>query len=113
MAYMLSAQLATMEFNVFYTSAKYGVGVNPNALVYAPALLNPAFPPTTGLNALGFITVANLMTAANNILVPPGNLTVGASTLRSYEEALKTPLDSANNNLNFVQSAPCDFHFGD
>jgi hypothetical protein len=112
MAYMLSAQLATMKFNVFYTSAKYGVGVALSALVYAPALLNPAFPPTTGLNALGFITVADLMTAANSILLPPGNVTVAASTLRSYEEALKTALDNANNNLNFVQSAPCGFHFG-
>jgi hypothetical protein len=113
MAYMLSAQLATMELNTTHNSPKYGVNVNPNALVYAPALLNPAFPPTAGLNALGFITVASLMTAANTILLPPGNLTVGASTLRSYEEALKTALDSANNNLTFTQSAPCDFHFGD
>ena len=113
MAYMLSAQLAAMEFNVFYHSVKFNVGVDPNSFVYAPALLNPAFPPTTGLTALGFITVQNLMTAANNILLPPGNITVGATITRSYEEALKTALDKANNNLIFVQSEPCVHTFSE
>jgi hypothetical protein len=113
MAYMLSAQLATMEFNCTHNSPKYGVHTDPNSLVYAPALLNPTFPVTTGLNALGFIKVSDLMTAANNILLPPGNLTVGASTLRSYEEALKTALDNANNNLIFVQSEPCVHTFSE
>jgi hypothetical protein len=113
MAYMLSAQLATMELNCTHNSAKFGVHVDPNSFVYAPALLNPAFPPTAGLTALGFIKVSALMTAANNVLLPPGNLTVGASTLRSYEEALKTALDSANNNLIFVQSQPCVHTFSE
>jgi hypothetical protein len=113
MAYMLSAQLTAMVLNVTHDSPKYGVHVNPNALVYAPALLNPAFPTTTGLNALGFISVANLMAAANNVLLPPGNLTVGATTLRSYEEALKTAFDKANNNLTFVQSEPCAHTFSE
>jgi hypothetical protein len=113
MAYMLSAQLAAMELNVTHNSPKYGVGVNPASFVYAPALLNPTFPPTAGLTTLGFITVQNLMTAANNVLLPPGNLTVGASTSRSYEEALKTALDKANNNLIFVQSEPCVHTFSE
>ena len=113
MAYMLSAQLAAMELNVTHNSPKYGVGVNPASFVYAPALLNPTFPATAGLTTLGFITVQNLMTAANNVLLPPGNLTVGASTLRSYEEALKTALDKANNNLIFVQSEPCVHTFSE
>ena len=114
MAYMLSAQLAAMEFNVFYHSVKFGVGVDPNSFVYAPALLNPSFPPTAGLTALGFITVKDLMTAANNILMPPnGNYTVAPSITRSYEEALKTALDKANNNLTFVQSEPCVHTFSE
>jgi hypothetical protein len=114
MAYMLSAQLAAMEFNVFYHSVKFGVGVDPNSFVYAPALLDPSFPPTAGLTALGFITVKDLMTAANNILMPPnGNYTVAASITRSYEEALKTALDNANNNQTFVQSEPCVHTFSE
>ena len=113
MAYMLSVQLAAMESNVFYHSPKFNVGVDPNSFVYAPALLNPTFPVTTGLNALGFIKVSDLMAAANTILLPPGNVTVVASTLRSYEEALKTALDSANNNQTFVQSEPCEHTFSE
>ena len=113
MAYMLSAQLAAMGFNVFYHSVKFNVGVDPNSFVYAPALLNPTFPPTAGLTALGFIKVSDVMTAANNTLISPGNYTVAASITRSYEEALKTALDKANNNLTFVQSEPCVHTFSE
>jgi hypothetical protein len=113
MAYMLSAQLAAMEFNVFYHSVKFNVGVDANSFVYAPALLDPTFPPTAGLTALGFIKVSDLMTAANNVLLSPGNYTVTASITRSYEEALKTALDKANNNLTFVQSEPCVHTFSE
>ena len=113
MAYMLSAQLTAMVLNVTHNSPKYGVHVDANALVYAPALLNSAFPPTTGLNASGFIKVIDLITAAHNIMLPPGNVTIVASTLRSYEEALKTALDKANNNLTFVQSEPCVHTFSE
>jgi len=117
MAYMLSAQLATMELNVRHPNNKYNnnTGVSGSALVYAPNLLqsvNPSFPATAGLTALGFISINDLMTAANNILLPPGNLTTTASTLRSYEQVLKTALDDANNNINFVESSPCPFSFG-
>ncbi len=113
MAYMLSAQLTAMVLNVTHNSPKYGVHVDPNSFVYAPALLNPAFPPTAGVNALGFIKVIDLIAAANGVLLPPGNLTVSASTLRFYEEALKTALDKANNNLTFVQSEPCVHTFSE
>ena len=113
MAYMLSVQLAAMELNVFYHSPKYNVGVDPNSFVYAPALLNPAFPVTTGLNALGFIKVSDLMAAANTILLPPGNVVLAGNPLRAYEEALKTALDQANNNLIFVQSEPCVHTFSE
>jgi hypothetical protein len=30
---------------------------------------------------------------------------------RTAQEAVKTALDRANNNLNFVQSTPCAFSF--
>ena len=56
MSYMLSAQLAAMELNV------EAVLVEGTDLVYAPALLpyNPV-----GINGLGFISVNDLMSAAN------------------------------------------------
>jgi hypothetical protein len=93
MAYMLSAQLATMELNV-----RHGI-VNGTALIYAPG--------TASANALGFATVNDVMAEGNALLGSlGGNVTVGASSLRTSEEAVKTALDRGNNNLNFVQSGP-------
>ncbi len=89
MAYMLSAQLAAMELNVAHSF------VNGNALIYAPG--------TTSANALGFATVNAVMAEGNSLLIAPGNVTVAASALRTQEEAVKTALDKANNNLNFVE----------
>jgi hypothetical protein len=90
MAYMLSAQLATMELNV-----RHGA-VSGSALIYAPG--------TTSANANGFATVSDVMAEGNTLLGSTGgNLTVAASTLRTHEEAVKTALDRGNNNLNFVQ----------
>ena len=57
MAYMLSAQLAAMELNVFNGK------VSGSALVYAPGV--------TGANAAGFITVDALMAEANAELARP------------------------------------------
>jgi hypothetical protein len=77
------------------------------------------YAPVTGLNSLGFISINNLMSAANTELGTPnklnGNLVVLAGDpRRGYEECLKNALDDANNNKNFVQPAPgCDFGFGD
>jgi hypothetical protein len=104
MAYMLSAQLAAMELNV-----RQGF-VNGGALVYAPGLL--PFAPVTGLNALGFISVNNLMAAANTELGLHGS-TLAGSAYRAYQEALKNALDDANNNKTFVQPGPCPFSFID
>lgn len=101
MAYMLSAQLAAMELNVFN-----GL-VSGSALVYAPQLLPFS---TTGLNALGFISINDLMTAANTELGLHGSVLAG-SPFRTYQEALKNALDQGNNNLNFVQATPCPFSF--
>ena len=94
MAYMLSAQLAAMELNVFNGK------VDGSAPVYAP-----------GLNALGFISVNNLMVAANTELGLHG-LVPSDSPYRAYQEALKNALDRANNNQNFVQAGPCTVVYG-
>lgn len=97
MAYMLSAQLAAMELNV-----NTG-GVLGTTLVYAPG--------APSANAAGFETITQLMTDANTLLLSPGNYTVGASALRSTEEAVKNALDKANNNLNFVQATACQVNY--
>jgi hypothetical protein len=96
MAYMLSAQLAAMELNVFNGK------VNGNALIYAPG--------TTSANALGFATVNAVMAEANTELGLHG-LTLSGSPYRAYQEALKNALDKANNNKTFVQPTPCPFTF--
>lgn len=103
MANMLSAQLAAMELNVLHGF------VNGSALVYAPALSACG---TAGLSSLGFISVNDVMTAANQSLFDHP-LTRAGSPDRACQEALKNALDDANNNKNFTQSAPCTFSFGD
>jgi hypothetical protein len=89
MAYMLSAQLAAMELNV-----EAGI-VNGSALVF---------------DGSGFTTINNLMAAANTALGANG-LTLAGSPDRAAQEALKNTLDSANNNVNFVQANPCAYTF--
>ena len=89
MAYMLSAQLAAMELNV---EAGF---VSPSSLVYAPG---------TNITANDIVTIQQLMNAAAASLCAHG-YTPSGSPDRAYQEALKTALDKANNNLNFVQSA--------
>jgi hypothetical protein len=101
MAYKLSSHVAAMSLNV---EAGF---VGGGALVYAPQLI--PFAPT-GLNALGFISIGNLLTAANTELGLHGN-TPSGDAFRAYQEALKGALDNANNNLNFVQPLPCPFTF--
>jgi hypothetical protein len=96
MAYMLSAQLAAMELNV-----ESGM-VDGSALVYAPG--------SSSANSLGFASINALMGEANTELGLHGNV-LADSPDRAYQEALKNALDAANNNLNFVQSAPCAFSF--
>lgn len=91
MAYMLSAQLAAMELNV-----REGF-VSGSALVYAPGV--------SGTNANGFITVDDLMAAADAALGANG-LVLSGSPDRAAQEALKNALDDGNNNRNFVQAGP-------
>jgi hypothetical protein len=62
------------------------------------------------MNALGFISIGDLLSAANLELGLHG-VTTDGSAYRAYQEALKTALDRANNNLNFVQPRPCAFSF--
>ncbi len=111
MAYMLSAQLAAMVLNVEAGSTTSGF-VSGNAFVYAPKLLD-FDPRPAGLNDYGFITVNNLMTAANAELGINGNTRNIGHPARHYQEVLKNVLDAANNNLNFVQAVPCAFSFED
>jgi len=104
MANMLSAELATMKLNVLHGF------VNGSALVYAPGLSTCGT--VTGLNSLGFISINDLMTAANQSLLDHP-LTQAGSPDRACQEALKNALNDANNNKSFVQSSPCAFSFGD
>lgn len=94
MAYMLSAQLASMELNV-----NNGF-VSSSALIYAPG--------TNSANAAGFASVGAIVAEANTELGVRGTAFAGDSW-RSYQEALKNALDNANNNRTFVQSGPCAF----
>jgi hypothetical protein len=96
MAYMLSAQLAAMELNV------YNGNVNGGSLIYAPG--------TTSANGYGFATVSAVMAEANASL-GTDPVTVASGAARSYQEALKNALDNGNNNRNFVQAGPCAFSF--
>lgn len=96
MSYMLSAQLAAMELNVFNGM------VTGDSLIYAPG--------TTSGGTIGFATVSAVMTEANTELGLHG-LVLSGSPYRSYQEALKNALDKANNNLTFVQPTPCAFSF--
>ena len=104
MANMLSAQLATMKLNVLHGF------VSGSALVYAPALSGCGT--VAGLSSLGFISVNDLLTAANQSLFDHPLTQVGSPD-RACQEALTDALQDANNNKNFVQSSPCTFTFGD
>lgn len=96
MAYMLSVQLSAMEMNV------YNGLVDNSAMIYAPYV--------DCADELGFISIGNLMTCANNLLAGDGSMIVGSgSTERAKFEAVKNALDKANNNMNFVQLSPCPY----
>jgi len=70
--------------------------VNPAALVYAPGV--------DEANDLGFISIADLMTAANTALGIDGYTPAGDAN-RAIQEAMYKALDNANNNMNFVQDS--------
>jgi len=104
MANMLSAQLAAMELNVRHP------GVTGTALVYGGDCVK-AYQQSQQLpGSNGFITINDLMTAANTELCAHP-LTLSGSPFRAFQECMKTTLDQANNNINFVQGSPCPFTF--
>ena len=94
MAYMLSAQLAAMQLNVFTGK------VSATALVFAG--LEPVGCTIPGLSATGYITIEDLMSDANDELVPPGNVTLAKNPERICQAFKQRALDAANNNRNFV-----------
>jgi hypothetical protein len=96
MAYMLSAQLTAMQLNVLEGSITNSAGA-----VYAPGCGN-----TGPGNA--YITISDLITAANNALCADGNTPTGDPN-RALQECLKSALDDANNNRNLIEAAPCTF----
>jgi hypothetical protein len=104
MANMLSAQLAAMELNVRHP------GVTGTKLVYGGDCVK-AYQQSQQLpGSNGFITINDLMTAANTELCAHP-VTLSGSPFRAFQECMKTTLDQANNNLNFVQGSPCPFSF--
>jgi hypothetical protein len=100
MAYMLSAQLSAMHFNIREASCMgaFGGGVNPTAIIFAPG--------TNCANALGFGTIGCVVTEANTALCNNG-VTIADSPERTYQAALKNAIDDANNNRNFVSPTAC------
>lgn len=90
----LQQRLVAMELNV-----RHGF-VSCNAMLYVPQLLGSPYP-TTGLTSAGLISVKDLMALANNTLAR-NPVTIASSAIRTYQDAIKTGLDRANNNLNFV-----------
>jgi hypothetical protein len=87
MAYMLSAQLATMELNVFNGIA------NGNAF-YVPAGK----------------TINQIMSDANTSLGLYG-LTLSGHPQRANQEQLKIWLDALNNNAGVLSPTPCAYSF--
>lgn len=94
MANMLSAQLAAMELNVL------------NGKVSDSSLL------WLGPNDYmeNTVKVKDLISDANDSLANY-SLTLSGNTQRAYQEFLKTALDKANNNLNFIQPGPGSYTF--
>ncbi len=100
MAYMLSAQLATMELNV-----NYG-GTPANTLLLTGPGPNASCDIT---NSLGYVSISNLMSDAIRELRANGS-TLSGSADRSCQEFKKTALDDANNQRSV---AICPVYYGE
>lgn len=100
MAYMLSVQYAAMYLNMNVNSSSpstFGL-----SLIYAAGV--------PGAMSSGFASVNTVMAAAKQTLEEnPLTLNGDASTadIRRKQEAIKSALDRANNDLGFVQKQPC------
>ena len=103
MAYMLSAQLTAMELSIRHPVSGLPGG---SALVYGGDCVKGYQQSGQLPGSNGFITINDLMTAANTELGLHG-LTPSGNQFRAFQECMKTTLDRANNNINFVQSQPC------
>jgi hypothetical protein len=98
MACMLSAQMASMALNIRHPEV---TAVDPSAIIYRPELN------VYGITFnSGFITLGNLVAAANASLVDPNGNTVAAGAIRTYQEKLKNALDDANNDKPFYVVPP-------
>jgi hypothetical protein len=95
---LLSISLATMTLNVSTTK------MDQFARVHAPSVATA--------NAGGFITVVDLMAEADAALAAAANGTIDDSR-RDYLEAIRSPIDRANNNLDVVQPTPCPLSFSE
>lgn len=104
MSYMLSVQLSAMELNVL------NGGVSGSSLVYAPGLGTSGHADVDGDGTPDFLSVSDLMAAADAELATHTTAFDG-DAWRSYQEALKNALDAGNNNRNFVQSSASSFSF--
>jgi len=120
MAYMLSAQLATMELNTTdNVNTSPSAFQDPSAYVYVNSNGNntaadcSAVGVTLSLvNPNGFSTVANLMSAANAAIgVTGGTNTTKGSPLRKCQQDLEQALDDANNNKVFVSATACTVNY--
>jgi len=115
MAYMLSAQLSAMELNVLNGKVKGDAIVFAGKAPDSCALLNPNPVPSTILSATGFISINDLMNAANTNLSLQSNANTTASPstadARNCQEFMKNALDNANNNRNFVQPRACPVNY--
>jgi len=104
MAYMLSAQLATMELNVQHGKVTGGslvyLGPPPNLTSLSSCFSEAG---EVAPNAANFISVSDLMNDAN-IELGLHPVTVSSTDYRTCEGYKKTGLDNANNNLNFLQN---------
>jgi hypothetical protein len=90
MAYMLSAQLSATVLDI-----RNGF-VADGAIVYAPG--------TSSADANGFATLTALIAEADAPLAADGWV-LADHPERAHQEALKNAFDSANNNLNFLQTS--------
>ncbi len=94
MAYMLSAQLAAMYLNL---EAGFIYG-SWSAILYTPGM---------GTLGNGSFSYMWFVYWQSEMSLSANGSTVGQHPNRKFQELLKNILDQANNNYNFVQSAPC------
>lgn len=96
MAYMLSAQTATLLLDTHYGSS---IG-------------SPAAVDGNAFDLCSTMTVTGLISAACDSLTGPGNqLTLSGNPSRPGQEMLKNCIDAINNNGGVIPVAPCPYTF--